>query len=219
MHAQENSDCEPTHARKAQKLYQKALDELSKGNRTLASSVLQEAVDEEPEYFEAHYLQGYLNVLPTYPGRRVVLAISSFERVFEICPSFENYYSSFYLGRIYFSQQKWAEAEKHLELFDKNVKPYEIPGENKAEARRLERENKRLEKDIEDAEQMLVWAKFYNRILNDPKPFTPVVVKGISSPQDEYLAIISPDNEFAFYTRRTELKAAPTGFTRTGASY
>ena len=217
--AQESSPCEPTNNRRAEKLFQKALDEMSKGNRAAASEVLLEAVEEEPEYYEAHFLQGYINVMPTNAGRRVALAIPALEKVVAICPSHENYYASFYLGRIYFGQQNWAGAEKHLTDFEKNVKPMELSPDNKAEARKAERENKRIEKDIDEAEQMLIWARFYNKVLNDPKPFSPVPVKGVSSGNDEYLAIISPDNELSFYTRRTEVKAIQGGFTRAGVNY
>lgn len=216
----QEEECEPTENRRAQKHYQKALDELGKGDRANALVSLQKAIDEEPSYYEAHYLLAYINVMPTNPARRVTVAIAGFEMVSKTCPSFENYYASFHLGKIYFSQQKWAGAVQHLEAFEKNAKPLDMPeNDNKVEARRVERENKKLEKDLDEAEQMLVWAGFYNKVLNDPKPFTPSVVKGVSSSADEYLAIISPDNELAFYTRRVEGKASPSGFARSGTSY
>lgn len=41
-------------------------------------------------------------------------------------------------------------------------------------------------------------SKFYDK----PVPFNPVLVKNVSTQKDEYLPIISPDNELLFYTRR-----------------
>ena len=39
-------------------------------------------------------------------------------------------------------------------------------------------------------------------ILLNPVPFNPEVLKGVSTSNDEYLAVISPDQELAFFTRR-----------------
>ena len=43
-------------------------------------------------------------------------------------------------------------------------------------------------------------------ILNNPVSFNPSIVSGISSVNDEYLPIISPDQNYAFFTRRSTLK-------------
>ena len=53
-----------------------------------------------------------------------------------------------------------------------------------------------------DGIMMYEKAKILSDIINNPVEFKPFVIKGISSKYDEYLAIISPDQEFAFYTRR-----------------
>ncbi len=41
-------------------------------------------------------------------------------------------------------------------------------------------------------------------IINNPVNFNPKIVNGISTKNDEYLPIISPDQELSFYTRRSE---------------
>ena len=38
---------------------------------------------------------------------------------------------------------------------------------------------------------------------SNPVPFAPKAVEGISTVNDEYLIALSPDNEFAYYTRRS----------------
>ncbi len=219
LFAQDESPCEPTTGRKALRIYKKAMDELAKGNRIAASSILAEAVEEDPEYYEAYYLRAYINVMPTNPSRNPAIAIQGFLRVYEICPAYENYYSSYYLGQFFYSSEKWDEAEKHLDFFYKNAQAYEPQSDSRADERRAERDNQRLEKDMAEVAEMLVWARFYKNIINDPKPFIPKIVKGISSKDDEYLVIISPDNELAFYTRRVEVPPPPSGFTRSGVSY
>ena len=52
--------------------------------------------------------------------------------------------------------------------------------------------------------------KYYNRakiisdIISNPVLFEPQTVKGVSTNHDEYLPILSPDQEIMFYTRRSE---------------
>ena len=46
-------------------------------------------------------------------------------------------------------------------------------------------------------------AKVLTKIINNPVPYNPTIVKGISTEYDEYLPIISPDQELSFFTRRS----------------
>ena len=45
-------------------------------------------------------------------------------------------------------------------------------------------------------------AKILAKIMNDTVPYNPEIVEGISTEADEYLPLISPDQELALYTRR-----------------
>ena len=49
-----------------------------------------------------------------------------------------------------------------------------------------------------DGVMMYEKAKILSDIISDPVEFKPFVIKGISSKYDEYLAIISPDQEYDF---------------------
>tara|TARA_A100001234_G_scaffold221499_1_gene237942 strand:- start:718 stop:2592 length:1875 start_codon:yes stop_codon:yes gene_type:complete len=101
-------------------------------------------------------------------------------RVIENCPD-EFPYVYYFLGHISFIQKDYVASANYLkksielELSD----PY-----------------------YSDAIMMYEKAKILSDIINNPVEFKPFVIKGISSKYDEYLAIISPDQEFAFYTRR-----------------
>ena len=46
-------------------------------------------------------------------------------------------------------------------------------------------------------------ARVLAKIINNPVPYNPTIVKGISTEYDEYLPIISPDQELSFFTRRS----------------
>ena len=41
-----------------------------------------------------------------------------------------------------------------------------------------------------------------DQILRDTVPYNPKIVEGVSTEADEYLPLISPDQELALYTRR-----------------
>ena len=44
-------------------------------------------------------------------------------------------------------------------------------------------------------------------IINNPVKFNPEIVQGISTADDEYLPVISPDQELVFFTRRSDKKS------------
>ena len=54
----------------------------------------------------------------------------------------------------------------------------------------------------EEANSVLESALILAQIMNDTVPYNPEIVHGISTEADEYLPLISPDQEVAFYTRR-----------------
>ena len=58
-----------------------------------------------------------------------------------------------------------------------------------------------------DAVLLYSKAKELAEIINNPVPFNPQVVKGISTTFDEYLPIISPDQELSFFTRRSKKRS------------
>jgi outer membrane protein OmpA-like peptidoglycan-associated protein len=61
------------------------------------------------------------------------------------------------------------------------------------------------DKDYSRAIDLLKYSKFYLQLTRSPVPFDPKVVEGISSPENEYLPIITADNQMAFFTREMKL--------------
>ena len=57
-----------------------------------------------------------------------------------------------------------------------------------------------------DAMSMYEKAKVLADIIANPVPFNPKIVNGISTVFDEYLPIFSPDQEWSFFTRRSDKK-------------
>ena len=58
-----------------------------------------------------------------------------------------------------------------------------------------------------DAIRLYNKAKEIADIINNPVDFEPEVVKYLSTENDEYLPIISPDQELSFFTRRSNVKS------------
>ena len=98
----------------------------------------------------------------------------------KVCPD-KNALIYFVLGEINYERKMYVDASKYLEKaialgLDENIKS--------------------------KAEKMYEMAKVIAEIINNPVVFNPQVVKGISTKADEYLPILSPDQELVFYTRR-----------------
>src|SRR5947207_1047790 len=59
--------------------------------------------------------------------------------------------------------------------------------------------------DENDAKQASVIIN-KSKLLSHPVPFHPQPLKGVSTPDWEYLACISPDGDYCFFTRRFEMQ-------------
>lgn len=66
--------------------------------------------------------------------------------------------------------------------------------------------SKNYAKQIKDVQEIMPTVEFYVQFYHNPVPYNPFVVPNVSSPLDEYLPMISPDNELMFFTRKYEYK-------------
>ena len=101
-------------------------------------------------------------------------------KVIDMCPdNFPKVY--FFLGEIAFARKDYVSAEiylaKSLKLGVSDVY-------------------------ISDASNLYSKSKSLADIINNPVAFTPLIVGGISTSFDEYLPLLSPDQDFYFFTRR-----------------
>ena len=166
--------CPPTQNKKAAAYFKDAQSLYqSKRDFEKARGLVQKAIDEDPEYADAYLLSGLL----AQKKRDYKTMGEMMRKAIELCEAIdpEAYYQ---LGWLEFDMKKYKEAEKHLNRFLEFDKINEEHG-TKANA-------------------LLVRAK----LLANPVPFEPKPVPGISTADPEYLAIISPDNEYIFFTRR-----------------
>lgn len=185
----DDKDCHFEVSKKSQKIFKKAMEDLQYGHFMEGSKKLEECIDNSPEFLRAIWIQANLNRRKTNRYRKEDIAIQSYLRIIDLCPSYKNYYAYYYLGKMYFEAENWAKAHKMLEDF-------------------LNADTDKIhENNYEDALDLSKYAKFYAEIYSKPVPFDPHIVKDVSSQDDEYLPSLSPDNDLLYFTRRFQAKS------------
>ncbi len=186
MAQDQDGECDFDVSKRSEKQYKKAIGELRLGHYFQATKLLQDAIDISPDYLKALWVLADVNRKITNRTRRVSIAQESYEQIISICPSYENYYSYFYLGGIYYGQQKYSDAYKMYKAF-------------------LDADDDQImEEHFEEAQSLAMYAKFYADIYDNKVPFDPKVLRGVSTNDDEYLPIITPDGDYIYFTRRFE---------------
>jgi len=181
---EEESTCPELANKKAKKIYDEALDNFKDRKFPDATKLFKEVLEYEPQCAQCYFFMGMINYKRV--DYNLKAAQTYFEKSVELCPDFD-VYVYYYLGQIYFGAEKWDLAEKALASFVKDPEKIESDA------------------DQNEANVMLRWASFYNQVYNNPVPFNPKYIKGVSSATDEYIPSISPDGEYMFYARVIEL--------------
>jgi len=185
--------CKVTLDRKLEKIYAEGIDFFRKGNYTMAGQRMRTVLKEEPSCVDASYVLGLVNYKKA--DNNLVEAEKNFRRVAEQCPGYD-LYVYFYLGEIAYSKDDFSTAIKNLEVFTR------------------EPEKIKKEEDYARAVSLLDYSRFYLNMVEHPVPFDPHVVEGISTPGNEYLPILSPDDQMALYTREVKIDPGRNSLTR-----
>ena len=114
-----------------------------------------------------------------------------YQNTIEICPSYhaECYYS------IAFSLYNDGDIKNSLPYFKEFIKF------NDSDIKSIPKDfiNKKAE-----VKALLEDIAFKKKLKSNPVPFSPVKLKNVSSKLDEYFPMISPDNDFLFFTRKVD---------------
>lgn len=119
------------------------------------------------------------------------------------CPEYHSllYY---YLGNMYYAQDRYAEAAAAFRKF------LDFPADPANPAKM----GPEVDKQTAEVERIMPELAFYADFYKDARPFNPVLLKGVSTPADEYLPMFSPDNEILFFTRLSKKQALGDRFPR-----
>ncbi len=186
LQGQEKEDpCPLSDNKKARKLYEKALD-VARSDKNEARALLKEALDLDSEFGRANFVMADLLI----KQKRVADAEPYLRTVARVCPDLDP--MVFYrLGSIAFENKNWKESHTFLKTF--------VESRSRKEAEKSE------------ARTMMKACDFYLQGYANPVPFNPNPLTEISTSADEYLPVITPDNETAYFTRSTFLEEKFTG--------
>ncbi len=188
------SDCQAIDDADALKNFEKSKDR-KKYSWDERKAFLGEAIAAQPTWAEANLAMAKMIMTKakadgmegTYPG-----AIKYLKAAVDNCPKIgaEPHY---WLGTQYYMQENYKDAITYLDKFiNYDTDDAKKLGDN-------------YEFNSSQALEMMRWSKFYVDIQKNVRPFAPSPVKGIDTPKDEYLAIITPDNTQALYIRRVPI--------------
>ena len=176
-------NCGKEISKKSMKIYHKALVSFENGKKREARENMFLLTKNEPNFAQANFSLGEFYIKANPPN--VKTARKYFEKAIAICPD-SVVYAAYYMGKIYYGQRDFENAIKSFKYFLKDV------------------DKIRTDEDYFEIKNYLEYAQVSFDLLSNPVPFKPVKVEGISTGADEYLPIISPDNEFALFTRRSK---------------
>lgn len=128
---------------------------------------------------------------PAMGDRSFVKAEEMFQKTLEFCSDYHAN-CTYYLGVINFTQLDKPEAIKWFKEFKKfkHSDNSRYPDD--------------FDKKMGDVNEVLKDLEAEQDLLSTQVPFTPNIVKNVSSDKDEYFPMISPDNELIFYTRKLD---------------
>lgn len=112
-----------------------------------------------------------------------------FQKALEYCPDFHSN-CTYYLGVINYTQKDMDNAIRWFNEF-KKFKHEDV-----------NRYSNDHDKRLKDVNEVLSSLESEQELMTNQVPFSPVLVKNVSSKNDEYFPMISPDNELMFYTRK-----------------
>ncbi|MFT7084960.1 MAG: outer membrane protein OmpA-like peptidoglycan-associated protein [Vicingaceae bacterium] len=172
--------------KKAQKLYGNAQQLNFKGEDSYRSLI--EAVKLQEDYAEALSVLAYINSkkLEQFPENlRIQNRVKSYyEKTRDACPAYRNYEASFWLAKFYYHQRDYNQAYTYVTEY-------------------LSKSKSKNGKELEEAQGIKKRIEKYKELFKQTVPFNPNKVPGVSTAEDEYLPMLSPDNQFLFFTRKT----------------
>lgn len=194
LNAQDEDDpCALTDNKKAVELFKKGTNKKYDAGKRYA--YLKESLEEDPDCVEC------LEVIGTRAYKKAKAGgvaftkpIQYFKHLVELCPD-QHADPYYYLGAMYYSEGDLTNAVKYFQEF----LAFDEAGEDKY--------SKDHEKKRGDVEEILPEAEFYATFYENEVPFNPVALENVNTIGDEYLPMLSPDNELLFFTRKSMKKA------------
>lgn len=191
-HAQDDDPCGKPTDKKILKLLDEAANAKDPAQR---HAKLKSTLEIDPDCVECNFRLGLSAYrIAREGGKGFAPAIKYLEAVQAKCP---NYHSElpYTLGMMRYAEGDHAGAARDLEAFRK------FPTEDPA------RVSKAYDKQYKEVEALMPELQFYADFYRNTGRLNPVPVPHVSTANDEYLPMLSPDNELLFFTRKRQVKA------------
>lgn len=174
----------------ADKKLQKKLDEATSGKVSLreAEDLIRGTLEADENCVPCRFLLGKLLFNARTDSRDE--ALGEFQAVKARCPDFHADVD-YYLGVIEFGRQEYTNALMHFQDF----LAYQNPDKARFSSDHA--------KKVRDVQDVLPEAKFYGEFYENIVPFDPYRIAQVSTAGEEYLPMLSPDNELLYFTRKT----------------
>ncbi len=183
--------CAPTESRKAQKLLDKA--QTSRGSLDEIRDLYRQSLEADEQCLECRYALARVEYQIAMERNLVYdNALELFNEVTDQCPSYKAD-AFYYAGIIEYANQDYKLALNSFEEFLSFD----------TDSRAVSRDH---QKKVDDIAVVLPEIRFYVNFYENPVIFDPQRLDGVSSPADEYLPMLSPDNEQLFFTRKEKIK-------------
>lgn len=188
----ENDPCGPPTDKKVLKL----LDEAAKAKDGAARhQKLKETQEVDPDCAECLFQLG----ISAYKraregGADLKPAITYFERLQARCPD-RHSDVHYYLGAAHYAKGEYAEAAKAFQAFLK------FPTDDQSKF------SKDVDKKTADVEELMPELRFHMDFYRNTAPLDPRPLPNVCTAADEYLPMLSPDNELLFFTRKSKYQA------------
>lgn len=191
--AAQAQNCGPTSSRKAQKLLDQAVNN-SRFELTERVDIFRKSLQADPQCIECLFGKARAEYgLAVEQNTGYDRAYRDFVDVITSCPKYhaDAYY---YSGIIAYANQDYEKAQEYFEgflTFDK-------------EQGKISRDHEAKEGDIAS---VLPEVRFYNDFYSNPVEYNPRRLANVNTQAEEYLPMLSPDNELIFFTRKSKEKA------------
>lgn len=187
---QSDRNCTDFANKKAEKKFVKLRDLQYPLDKNGTIREMKELADKYPDYPDLigfiayHYRVGSYKAMN--PSVRVKVrenAVKWFEKLVQVCPAYQGHLAYYWLGRMNHEDNQDSIAANYFKKYlDNEAEP---PREYKEIAQTL-------------ADEWFV----KKELLANPVEYNPTDVKGVSTVNDEYLPMLSPDNEWIYFTRK-----------------
>ena len=180
------------------KAYNDALT-LYEGHRySEASQVMRRVAGRNPKAADPQF---WLGMMAVKDGFNATGIRRYFTRCIELCPQYPNALAHFYMGMIYYTDDRYDDAVAELERY------FEL-------ANGVDNTDRAVSAAYEEASNYLYWSQFLAEATLNMAPFDPQPVAGVSSKHDEMLPFLTADGQEFYYLRRLPEPQAPTIYHR-----